>query len=141
MPSRKLYEALAVLIDARLSCLKQAAADVDNRTRAHFADQAIQHAGAIIMLANQHLPSGSGIDSGAQIDLEKSTGEKLVFVTAFHHMVDGAYHGWTAHVITARASLRHGIWFTVSGRNRADVKDHLMDRFDDALHTLVHNVA
>lgn len=135
MASRKLYHALAILVDARRSCIEKGAADP------HYSEWSIEHQAAISDLVFKYMPRGAGLDSGTSIDMKKSTPEKLVFTTAFHHHTESGYAGWTEHPITVRASLIHGLWFTVSGRNRNDVKDHLMDVFDDALNTVVHNVA
>jgi hypothetical protein len=80
------------------------------------------------------LPSGSGIDSGTTIDTEKSTSEKLVLNTAYHHMNDaGYYDGWTEHTVTVRASLLFELNITISGRNRNDIKDYLHEVFLDTL--------
>lgn len=97
-------------------------------------------------LASSLLPSGSGFDNGTSIDWDNSTGEKLVFNTAFHHMNDGGmYDGWTEHAVTVRPSF-FGLNITVSGRNRNDIKDYIAEGFDVALtemrdHVEWHNLA
>ena len=71
-------------------------------------------------------PSGSGIDCGTKIDLDKSTGEKLVFDCSYHHMNEnGMYDGWTEHTITVTPSLAFGYHIKISGRNRNDIKEYL----------------
>ncbi len=80
------------------------------------------------------LPDGSGFDRGTQLDQSKSTADKLVFNTAFHHMdAHGGYAGWTEHTVTVRACLQFDFYVTVSGRNRNDIKEYIADAFNSAL--------
>lgn len=80
------------------------------------------------------LPSGSGFDSGTELDWNRSTEDKLVFTTAFHHMNDsGMYDGWTRHNVTVTPSFHHGCNITVSGQNRNDIKDYIAEIFHFAL--------
>ena len=114
MTQNKVYQKLASSIDARLTCIKR---ENEYWETEHF--EQIHH---IMTTA----PSGSGIDSGTTIDLDKSTGEKLVFHLGYHHMNDwGYYDGWTDHTITVRPSFRFNTILTISGPNRDDVKDYL----------------
>ena len=124
--SRTLASILAATVDARLTCLK---------TGNDWADK---HTGMLVYLVREFMPSGSGIDTGMEIDLAKSTGERLVFHTAFHHMDEhGSYAGWTEHTVTVRASLFLGLVITVSGRDQNDIKDYLADVFHTALDQLL----
>jgi hypothetical protein len=80
------------------------------------------------------MPAGLGIDSGTTIDIAASTGDKLVFNTAFHHMDEhGSYNGWTEHRVTVRASLISEIDITIGGRDQNDIKDHLHEALHQAL--------
>lgn len=80
------------------------------------------------------LPHGSGIDKGINLDIDASTGEKLVFNTSFHHMNDGGYYdGWTDHTVVVRPSLMFGFTVSIGGRNRNDIKDHLHEVIQTAL--------
>jgi hypothetical protein len=135
MPSRPLYQAIAILVDAYQSCKAK------GETDPNFAEWSEKHQAAIGDLVRAHMPSGSGFDSGTSIDLQSSTPEKLRFVTAFHHHTESGYAGWTEHMVTVRPSLRHGFEVTVSGRDRDGIKEHVANVFDDALHTVVHDVA
>lgn len=118
-----LYRLLASAIDARARC--DANANSEGEQRWH---DRIEHA------ARTALPSGSGFDSGTTIDLDRSTGEKIVMQTAFHHMSEhGYYDGWTEHSVTVRPSLMHGFTVMVGGRNRNDIKDFISDDFQHAL--------
>jgi hypothetical protein len=93
-----------------------------------------RHETEAVQLVYNHMPSGSGIDCGTHIDLDRSTGEKLVFTCGFHHInQDGMYDGWTEHTVTVRPSLQFGIDIEISGRNRNDIKEYLHEVFYDAL--------
>ncbi len=76
------------------------------------------------------LPSGSGVDSGTTIDLERSTGAKIVLGTAYHHMDEGGgYSGWTEHAITIRPAFIGGIDLTIGGRDRNGIKEYLGEMY------------
>lgn len=78
-------------------------------------------------------PSGSGFDAGTKLD-DSSTGEKIIFNTAFHHMNENGYYvGWTNHKITVKPSLIWGFDMTVSGRDKNGVKDYISDCFNEFL--------
>jgi hypothetical protein len=114
----KLYQILASKIDARIRC-------DDNGNSEWFE----RHEEAIRKLTNE-LPHGSGIDGENEIDLGKSTGEKIVIHTSFHHMNEnGMYDGWTDHTLTVRPSLIHGFTMSISGPNRNDIKEYLYETF------------
>jgi hypothetical protein len=114
---------LARTVDARLNCRKHG-----------NAEWKIKHEQRLRDLVRNHLPSGSGWDSGTTIDLERSTGTKLVFTGGFHHMDDnGGYDVWTEHTITVRAHLFLDLDIEISGRDLNDVKDLLHGLFYEAL--------
>lgn len=92
------------------------------------------HNAALNALTREHLPSGSGFDSGSELDMDRSKPDKLVFSTAFHHMNEcGMYDGWTEHTITARPSFVYGIELTIGGRDRNGIKEYISQAFDMAL--------
>jgi hypothetical protein len=123
----KLYEKLASLVAARLNCIESG--NVEWRDK---------HEDAIDQLVKNRLPSGSGFDNGTTIDLDASNGEKLVFVTSFHHMNDGGmYDGWTEHTVTAVPSFCGGFTLKISGRNRNDIKDYIGETFHHDLSAAV----
>ncbi len=125
---RPLYQVLASLVQARINCIES------NNTE--WRDN---HEERIEALVKEHMPRGSGFDAGTTLDLDKSTGEKLVFKTSYHHMNDyGVYDGWTEHVVTVKPSLMYGVNLMISGRNRRDIKDYMYDVFYDALKEEVH---
>lgn len=122
----KLYQKLALLVHARLNCLKT----MTEQGR-EWADE---HDENIRGLVSVYMPIGSGVDNGTWIDLEKSTGQKLVFHAPFHHMDEhGFYDGWTNHTITVRPSLEFDLTLKVSGRNRNDINSYLHDLFYECL--------
>lgn len=89
------------------------------------------------------LPSGSGIDSGTSLDLDKSTGEKLVFLSSFHTMNEnGFYTGWADFTVIVEPSLIHGLLLKVKGRNGcrldADLRDCLYQEFECVLTSRVY---
>lgn len=119
---RPIYQAISSKVVARANCADKNPEWFDRHKE--DADK----------LVSQHMPSGSGFDTGTKLDWDKSTADKLVFTTAFHHMNDtGMYDGWTEHTVTVRASLSFGFALTISGRNRNDIKDYIADCFYQAL--------
>jgi hypothetical protein len=118
MTTKPLYHWIASTVDARLNCIKSGNTVWLGK-----------HTDNLNQLTNL-LPSGSGINNGTQIDLDKSTGDKLVLHTAFHHMDEhGYYAGWTEHTVTVTASLIFTLDIRVSGRNRNEIKDYLAETF------------
>jgi hypothetical protein len=121
------YQRLASLVLQRSNCIAH-----KNEEWFHKSTERIHE------IVKNHLPSGSGVDNGTRIDLEKSTEEKLVFQADFHHMNEwGCYDGWTEHTVTVRASLFDRFTVTVSGRNRNQIKDHIAELFYWALRETV----
>lgn len=123
--TQKLYQVIAGLVDARLRCIKDAKHEWEAK-----------HEVMLVDLVRNEMPSGSGFDNATKIDLERSTPDKLVFYTSYHHMNEnGFYDGWTEHDVTVRPSLVHTLSISISGRDRADVKEHIHQVFYDALMT------
>lgn len=82
----------------------------------------------------EFFPHGSGFDTGTRLDWDKSTGERLVFSTAFHHMNEGGfYDGWTEHEIIVTPSLELGFHLRVTGRNKNDIKEYIAEMFSEIL--------
>jgi hypothetical protein len=127
---KPLYQHLASLVVA-----------VDNCRRTNNEEWRQRHIEAIDAAVREHMPSGSGIDSGTTFDHDASAEDKLVFRTAFHHMNDaGMYDGWTEHTVTVKPSLAFELELTISGRNRNDIKDYLHDTFHAALTAVLDDV-
>lgn len=52
------------------------------------------------------LPSGSGFDNGCKIVEEKSSGEKLVINSSYHHLdKNGYYAGWSNFTVIVKPCL------------------------------------
>jgi hypothetical protein len=123
---RKLYQAIASKVMARVSC---------KENNPEWFDK---HETAIEKLVADHMPSGSGIDTGTTIDFEKSRADRLVFTCSYHHMNEtGYYDGWTDHTVTVIPSLAFGFDLKISGRDRNGIKDYLGDVFQHALSQIV----
>lgn len=119
----ELYATLASLIQARLNCIKS-----------NNQEWLGKHTARILEIVKAHMPSGSGVDSGTKIDLDASTGEKLVFTFSYHHMNDnGMYDGWTEHKAIVTPSLAHGFSLNITGRNRNQIKEYLHEVFSFAV--------
>lgn len=126
---RKLYVHIACAVDAMQRCEKTNNVEWQGK-----------HLDAISYMIRNYLPSGGGIDSGVQIDLDRSNGERLVFNTAYHHMNDsGMYDGWTEHTVAVTPSLLFGFNLTVSGRDRNDIKNYLAEMFSHTLGEEIDN--
>ena len=91
----------------------------------------------IAELINQYLPSGSGFDNGTTLNLDKSTPQKLVFDTSFHHMSEhGYYTRWTDHTVTVRPEF-NGLDVRVSGRDHNGIKDFITECFEHTMNECV----
>lgn len=120
------YKILASTIDARENCRKSGNTEWFER-HSDTIDEIMKTA-----------PSGSGIDSGTKIDMERSTGDKLIFTFGYHHMDESGYYvEWTDHVLTVRPSLQFGIDLKISGRDRNDIKEMLYEEYTDWLKEVV----
>ena len=125
--NRPLYQALASALQAKVNCRESG-----NTEWYH------KHVERLNTLVQDHMPRGSGVDNGSYLDHEKSSPDKLVFTTSYHHMNDGGmYDGWTDHTVVVTPSLAFGISLRITGRNRNDIKDYLADLFLEALKTEV----
>lgn len=121
--TQKTYQLFATLVDARLRSLAKGNHEWINN-----------HTERLRGMMVECLPSGAGFDGGSQLDLDKSTPDKLVFNTQFHHMNDnGMYVGWTAHSVIVTPSLVHGINIRVTGRNYCGIKERIEETFHDCL--------
>lgn len=85
-------------------------------------------------LAREHLPSGSGFDSGSSFNLEESRPDRLIFGTSFHHMDDsGMYDGWTEHRAIVTPSFVGRFDLKITGRDRNGIKDYIAETFHNLL--------
>ena len=121
--NKPLYQIIASKFQARLNCLESGN---DRWAPLHLA--------SIERLVREHLPSGSGFDSGSKFNHVDSRPECLLFDTSFHHMnQDGFYDGWTHHQVRVFPSLAHGFRLTISGKNKNEIKEYIDEMFSEAL--------
>ena len=121
----KLYAAMAGLILARENCERFGKHEWKGR-----------HTERLLRLVKNYMPSGSGLDTGTEIDMDKSEANKLVFNFSFHHMDEhGGYDGWTEHYALVKPSLYCGIRVIIGGRDRNQIKEYLHEVYETALHT------
>lgn len=88
------------------------------------------------IIINDHFPSGSGFDGETYIDIEKSTAEKIVIYTEYHHMNEnGYYDGWSRLKIVVKPSLLWDYSFKITGikRKYSIDRDYFMDIIGDFL--------
>lgn len=123
----RVYQVIAKSLQAKINC------GVSGNSEWHE-----RHYQTILETVREKLPSGSGFDRGTQFDFEKSTPEKLVFNTAFHHMDDdGGYCGWSEHKVIVTPSLCFDFDIRVTGKNVRDIKDYIFDVFSSALDEMI----
>lgn len=116
MDKKRTYCELASRIDALKNCIKSGNLEWHEK-----------HNEAIHSLMDT-APSGSGIDCGTQLDIDRSGKGRLIFICAFHHMNEsGMYDGWTEHEIIVTPSFSTGPDIRITGRNRNVIKEYLYD--------------
>lgn len=124
----KMVTLLAQLIEAYSRC-RGLVSDRKEESN-HWREMSLRHLDSIGNLMKT-APSGSGIDNGTVLSIDRSSRNKLVFETAYHHMNEhGMYTGWTHHTVTVKADLMFGVKLHISGRNRNDVKAYLHECFE-----------
>jgi hypothetical protein len=119
---RKLYQLIAGRVQAIQNCIKSGNVQWQER-----------HCEALRNLIMDHLPHGSGFDSGVALDT-KATANRLVFNVEYHHMSDaGYYDDWSSHQVIVTPDLSMGFEVRVTGRDRNQIKDYIADVFCTAL--------
>ena len=104
-----------------------------------FQDDLVTQIESELASLEEFLPSGSGFDSGTQIDTDSLGGEKVVFYTEYHHMNEvGYYDGWTSHQVIVTPTLSCSRFdIDVTGEDRNDILDYIVMEF---VHDLKQNV-
>jgi hypothetical protein len=116
-----MIRAIASTIDAYKRCL-----ETGNK------EWAEKHHARLTQLARE-LPSGAGIDSGTEIDLDRSNADRVTLTFSYHHMnYDGFYDGWTEHTAVIRPAF-DGLNIRITGRNRNDCKEYFHEVYNHAL--------
>jgi len=117
--NRKRVEVIASILDARQTCAK-----TNNK---EWFDKHTEKLKEIM----DDAPSGSGIDSGTELDLIESKPDRLVFNFSYHHMNDaGFYDGWTDHKLIVKPSFVLGVDMRITGSDRNDIKDYLYQVYE-----------
>ena len=128
MRTRKLYTAIAHTLQAIENCKKS-----PNRENAEY--WIIVHSESLNHLVNNYMPSGSGIDSGTNLD-DSSSPTKLVFTFSYHHMSENGYYThWSDHKCIVTGSLISGIDIRITNVRKSDydLSDYLWQTFESAL--------
>jgi hypothetical protein len=123
--NKKVYQELASLVIARQNCNK-----TGNLIWFERHTEKIKH------IIKNYLPSGSGIDSGIEIDLDNSNDQKLIFYSSYHNMNDaGFYDGWSNFKLIVKPSLCFGFILKIVGNfgKYQSTKDYLYDIFNNDL--------
>lgn len=125
------FSAVATALQAMRNCEKCRDSDTAAPPAiAHFGGMVREWADYLNDIVRKHAPDGSGFDHGTTLDMDRSTPDRLVFVTAFHHMNDGGfYDGWTDHTVTVTPSFIGGYDIRISGRDRNGIKDFIAEAF------------
>ena len=130
MRTQPLYQHIASTLQARRNC------EVSNNKEWYD-----KHSEALKAMEDE-LPSGSGIDCGTKIDLDRSTPNKIVLTMEYHHMNDvGMYNGWTAHDIIITPSLQNEFDMRITGRDRNYIKECLYETYHEALQSDTYDVS
>ena len=96
-----------------------------------------KHEDYLIRELQSKLPSGSGIDSGCKIDIEKSQVNRVVITFGYHFMNDnGYYDGWGDYKLIVTPEF-DSINFKIIGSDRKGIKEYLYDLFDSVLTEII----
>lgn len=120
---RTVIEAVAMVISAIKNCQKT-----------HNTEWEQSHTEKLESLVSEYLPHGSGLDGIVEVDIEKSTENKIIINVEYHHMDQmGGYDGWTNHSLICTPSFIHGVDIRVTGKDRNQIKEYLVDLFSEHL--------
>lgn len=121
--SAPLYAEIARTLIARLNCIENKNGEWIGR-----------HESTLRSIANRLLPSGSGFDSKPEIDLDKSTADRLVINGSFHTMDEyGGYSGWVDFQVIVMPSLAFGADIKVKGKMTADLREYIGEVYQACL--------
>lgn len=129
MQTQVLYKAIADAIQARRNCEKTG----NDEWFEKWTD-------TLREIEKQHLPSGSGIDSGCTIDMENSTDNRIVINSSYHAMNEnGYYDGWYDFRVVVTPSLAFDIDIKIVGRfgRYQDIREYLHEEFSTILMAVV----
>jgi hypothetical protein len=116
---RKLYQALASVVQARLNCI----ASGNDELRCYYEEQGDR-------LVRKCMPRGGRFDS-TKLDWNRSVPNKLVLGTVYLHPDQDT--GCTKHTVTIRPDFCSGYMLSISKSNRNDFKGGMVESFRLAL--------
>jgi hypothetical protein len=120
---RTVIESLAFTIGAIKNCQKAGNTEWEQ-----------SHTEKLESLVSEYLPHGSGLDGIVEVDIDKSSENKVVINIEYHHMDEyGGYDGWTNHSLICTPSFIHGVDIRVTGKDRNDIKCYLEQIFHEHL--------
>jgi hypothetical protein len=90
-----------------------------------------RHGETLESISRNLLPSGSGFDSGTEIDLDESSADRLVLRTSFHHMSEHGYIGWSHWRIVVTPNLMFGCSVEVECLDEQPDPDHDVESMAD----------
>lgn len=124
MKTKSVLNAIASALVARNNCIVSSNGEWQSK-----------HEDTLSHIESRFLPSGSGIDCGTKIDLDRSNGHGWIVLTfSYHHMNEnGMYDGWTKHEAKITPDLLFGYKIKISGRDRNQIKEYLHDVLTAAL--------
>ena len=128
---KKLYEAIAQTASALKNCEKSG--NVDGWLQ--------RHESKLDRIAQDYLPSGSGIDCGTKINLRHTNDRQIILTGNYHVLNDvGYYTHWIDYTVYVLPSLiGHiditiaGDFFNEEGEEDENLKDYLYDIYHECL--------
>lgn len=125
MTTRKLYQEMAQIIEARINCEKS------NNT-----EWLNNHTEYLEKYLLEKLPHGSGLNYDWCYDYNKSNANKIVLTTSYDAMDDvGYYDGMIDFTLTITANLAHGFDTRIIGNfgKYQTIRDYLYDILGESL--------
>ena len=65
---------------------------MDNCSKSGNSEWLAKHEQSIESLIEESMPSGSGVDCGTKLDMDRSRPDRLVFTFSYHHMNENGYY-------------------------------------------------
>ena len=124
MENRKRYQEIASIVMAIENCRKAGNKTWEEKHEAYIRE------------IDKALPSGSGINSGSCVDIDKSKPNRLVINSSYHYMNEnGYYDGWIDYRVIITPSLAFDIDLNVIGNfgRHQDIKEYLIDVYRENL--------
>ena len=120
-----IFQQIARQIDRRLRLINS---DVAPQTMIYDCEVKLEKLEAL-------LPSGSGIDDGTKINLEKSMPNMIILDSSYHCMEDGYYTEWVDFEVTILPSLAQEYYMEIEidGDDIVNLSDYLHETYGISL--------